>query len=70
VTRKRWPNGVEQPDFFRSSWHPRRRTGCIALDHAQVGTHYLPVIDTREGLAWISQQAALEVHVPQCGRRR
>ncbi len=24
-----------------------------------------PIIDSREGLAWIAQQAALEVHVPQ-----
>ncbi|MDT0440756.1 non-homologous end-joining DNA ligase LigD, partial [Streptomyces doudnae] len=29
------------------------------------GTTTYPIINTREGLAWIAQQAALEVHVPQ-----
>ncbi len=29
------------------------------------GTTTYPIIDTVEGLAWIAQQAALEVHVPQ-----
>ena len=29
------------------------------------GTTTYPLIDSREGLAWIAQQASLEVHVPQ-----
>lgn len=66
VTRKRWPNGVGQPDFFEKQlassapdWLHRE-----SVTHKS-GTTTYPVIDTREGLAWIAQQAALEVHVPQ-----
>ena len=66
VTRKRWPNGVDEPSFFEKQlawsapdWLDRgaSRTGP--------GTTTYPIIDTVEGLAWIAQQAALEVHVPQ-----
>jgi DNA ligase D-like protein (predicted polymerase)/DNA ligase D-like protein (predicted ligase)/DNA ligase D-like protein (predicted 3'-phosphoesterase) len=66
VTRKRWPNGTEQPSFFEKQlassapdWLHRG-----AITHKS-GTTTYPIIDTREGLAWIGQQAALEVHVPQ-----
>ncbi|MFY1621043.1 ATP-dependent DNA ligase [Micromonospora sp. WMMD736] len=66
VTRKRWPNGVEQASFFEKQlassapdWLAR---GTITH---RSGTTTYPIIDTREGLAWIGQQAALEVHVPQ-----
>jgi DNA ligase D-like protein (predicted polymerase)/DNA ligase D-like protein (predicted ligase)/DNA ligase D-like protein (predicted 3'-phosphoesterase) len=66
VTRKRWPNGVGQPEFFEKQlassapdWLQRR-----SVTHKS-GTTTYPVIDTREGLAWIAQQASLEVHVPQ-----
>ncbi len=66
VTRKRWPNGVGQPDFFEKQlassapdWLAR---GTVV--HKSGSTTY-PIVDTREGLAWIAQQASLEVHVPQ-----
>lgn len=66
VTRKRWPNGVAESAFFEKQlassapdWLDR---GTIA--HKSGSTTY-PVINTAEGLAWIAQQAALEVHVPQ-----
>jgi DNA ligase D-like protein (predicted ligase)/DNA ligase D-like protein (predicted polymerase)/DNA ligase D-like protein (predicted 3'-phosphoesterase) len=66
VTRKRWPNGVDEASFFEKQlassapdWLAR---GTIAH---KSGTTTYPIIDTREGLAWIGQQAALEVHVPQ-----
>lgn len=66
VTRKRWPNGVDEASFFEKQfassapdWLAR---GTIVH---KSGTTTYPVIDTREGLAWIAQQAALEVHVPQ-----
>ncbi len=66
VTRKRWPNGVEQGSFFEkqlaSSAPDWLERGTIAQ---KSGTTTYPVIDTVEGLAWIAQQAALEVHVPQ-----
>ncbi|GAA2419579.1 ATP-dependent DNA ligase [Mycolicibacterium llatzerense] len=66
VTRKRWPNGVAQQPFFEKhlassapEWLDRG-----AITHRS-GTTVYPIIDTVEGLAWIAQQAALEVHVPQ-----
>ncbi|GAA2537443.1 ATP-dependent DNA ligase [Mycolicibacterium diernhoferi] len=66
VTRKRWPNGVEQPEFFEKQL---ASSAPDWLDRGSVthrsGTTTYPVIDTAEGLAWIAQQASLEVHVPQ-----
>jgi DNA ligase D-like protein (predicted ligase)/DNA ligase D-like protein (predicted polymerase)/DNA ligase D-like protein (predicted 3'-phosphoesterase) len=66
ATRKRWPNGVDESSFFEKQlassapdWLDR---GTIAH---KSGTTTYPIINTREGLAWIAQQAALEVHVPQ-----
>ncbi len=66
ATRKRWPNGVDQPSFFEKQlassapdWLPR-----ASLVHRS-GTTTYPIIDSATGLAWIAQQAALEVHVPQ-----
>ena len=66
ATRKRWPNGVEQPSFFEKQlassapdWLPR-----ASVTHRS-GTTTYPIIDSVDGLAWIAQQAALEVHVPQ-----
>jgi bifunctional non-homologous end joining protein LigD len=66
TTRKRWPNGVEQSSFFEKQlassapdWLPRAR-----VVHRS-GTTTYPIIDSADGLAWIAQQAALEVHVPQ-----
>jgi bifunctional non-homologous end joining protein LigD len=66
VTRKRWPNGVGGQEFFEKQlassapeWLARG-----SVTHKS-GTTTYPIIDTREGLAWIAQQAALEVHVPQ-----
>ncbi|OBK11732.1 ATP-dependent DNA ligase [Mycobacterium asiaticum] len=66
ATRKRWPNGVDEPAFFEKQlassapdWLPR-----ASITHRS-GTTTYPVIDSIDGLAWIAQQAALEVHVPQ-----
>ncbi|OBI75410.1 ATP-dependent DNA ligase [Mycobacterium asiaticum] len=66
ATRKRWPNGVEEPAFFEKQlassapdWLPR-----ASITHRS-GTTTYPIIDSVDGLAWIAQQAALEVHVPQ-----
>jgi DNA ligase D-like protein (predicted ligase)/DNA ligase D-like protein (predicted polymerase)/DNA ligase D-like protein (predicted 3'-phosphoesterase) len=66
VTRKRWPNGVDEPDFFEKQLASSAPDwlGRGSVTHKS-GTTTYPVIDTREGLAWIAQQAALEVHVPQ-----
>ena len=66
ATRKRWPNGVEQSSFFEKQlaasapeWLARG-----SITHRS-GTTTYPIIDSADGLAWIAQQAALEVHVPQ-----
>ncbi|AKN16243.1 ATP-dependent DNA ligase [Mycobacterium haemophilum DSM 44634] len=66
ATRKRWPNGVDQPSFFEKQlassapdWLPR-----ASVTHRS-GTTTYPIIDSPTALAWIAQQAALEVHVPQ-----
>jgi bifunctional non-homologous end joining protein LigD len=66
VTRKRWPNGVDESAFFEkqlASSAPEwlRRATVV---HRSGSTTY-PIIDSATGLAWIAQQAALEVHVPQ-----
>jgi bifunctional non-homologous end joining protein LigD len=66
ATRKRWPNGVDESSFFEKQL---ASSAPDWLDRANIahrsGTTTYPIIDTREGLAWIAQQAALEVHVPQ-----
>ncbi|HUH71367.1 MAG TPA: ATP-dependent DNA ligase [Mycobacterium sp.] len=66
ATRKRWPNGVDRPSFFEKQlassapdWLPR-----ASVTHRS-GTTTYPIIDSPTALAWIAQQAALEVHVPQ-----
>src|ERR1700730_9071741 len=66
ATRKRWPNGVEEASFFEKqlaesapAWVNR-----ATIEHRSGATTY-PTIDSPAALAWIAQQAALEVHVPQ-----
>lgn len=66
ATRKRWPNGVAEPAFFEKQladsapdWLARAR-----VPHHSRFTTY-PILDSTAALAWIGQQAALEVHVPQ-----
>ena len=66
ATRKRWPNGVHEASFFEKQlassapdWLNR-----ASITHRS-GTTTYPIIETVEALAWIAQQAALEVHVPQ-----
>ncbi|MFZ2530271.1 MAG: ATP-dependent DNA ligase [Rhodococcus sp. (in: high G+C Gram-positive bacteria)] len=65
-TRKRWPNGVDGQAFFEKnlashapSWLDRR-----TVRHKQRTVTY-PLFDTVASLAWLGQQAALELHVPQ-----
>lgn len=66
ATRKRWPNGVEQGSFFEKQL-ASSAPGWLAraeIQHRSGITTY-PIIEDLDGLAWIAQQAALEVHVPQ-----
>jgi len=66
ATRKRWPNGVAEPAFFEkqlaSSAPDWLNRGTLVH---RSGTTTYPIIDSSTALAWIAQQAALEVHVPQ-----
>jgi DNA ligase D-like protein (predicted ligase)/DNA ligase D-like protein (predicted polymerase)/DNA ligase D-like protein (predicted 3'-phosphoesterase) len=66
VTRKRWPNGVDEPSFFEKQL---ASSAPDWIDRASIthksGTTTYPIIDTVEGVAWLAQQASLEVHVPQ-----
>lgn len=77
VTRKRWPNGVDEPPFFQKAlgsgvptWVCRR-----TVHHAERDIDY-PIADSAATLVWFAQLAALELHVPQWffgprgGRRR
>jgi bifunctional non-homologous end joining protein LigD len=66
ATRKRWPNGVEEASFFEKQlaesapdWLNRE-----SVVHRS-GTTTYPIIDSPAAVAWVAQQAALEVHVPQ-----
>ncbi|WP_458687994.1 ATP-dependent DNA ligase [Nocardia tengchongensis] len=66
VTRKRWPNGVDEQSFFEKNlaehapkWLERR-----TVRHSDRPITY-PLIDSVAGMAWLGQQAALELHVPQ-----
>ncbi|MEK8073851.1 ATP-dependent DNA ligase [Rhodococcoides navarretei] len=66
VTRKRWPNGVDQSSFFEKNlaasapdWLDRR-----SMQHSDRIVTY-PLFSTAADLAWLGQQAAIEAHVPQ-----
>ncbi|MFC6009794.1 ATP-dependent DNA ligase [Nocardia lasii] len=66
VTRKRWPNGVDHSDFFEKNL-PEHAPAWIhraAIEHSSRRVVY-PLIDSEAGMAWLGQQAALEIHVPQ-----
>ncbi|MFC4377285.1 ATP-dependent DNA ligase [Nocardia halotolerans] len=66
VTRKRWPNGVDHPDFFEKNL-PEHAPAWIhraAIQHSSRRVVY-PLIGSEAGMAWLGQQAALEIHVPQ-----
>ena len=66
VTRKRWPNGVNTAPFFHKNidkgtpaWIPR-----ATITHKDRTITY-PLLDSPAALAWMGQNAALELHVPQ-----
>jgi bifunctional non-homologous end joining protein LigD len=73
VTRKRWPNGVEQSSFFEKNlpagapdWIPR-----VTLHHQGTrsgrGERDLdyPLVSDTATLVWLAQGGALELHAPQ-----
>ncbi|MEV6774455.1 ATP-dependent DNA ligase [Nocardia sp. NPDC051030] len=66
VTRKRWPNGVEESSFFEKNLpdHSPKWLERQTVQHSDRTVVY-PLIDSVAGMAWLGQQAALELHVPQ-----
>ncbi|NKY84071.1 ATP-dependent DNA ligase [Nocardia veterana] len=66
VTRKRWPNGVADSSFFEKNLasHAPKWIQRMPMEHSDRRVEY-PVIDSVAGLAWLGQQASLEIHVPQ-----
>jgi DNA ligase D-like protein (predicted ligase)/DNA ligase D-like protein (predicted polymerase)/DNA ligase D-like protein (predicted 3'-phosphoesterase) len=65
-TRKRWPNGVDEPSFFEKQLASSAPEWLVrgSITHKS-GTTTYPIINSAEALAWIAQQASLEIHVPQ-----
>ncbi|GMA25474.1 hypothetical protein GCM10025864_32330 [Luteimicrobium album] len=66
VTRKRWPNGVDEQPFFQKDlgagtpdWVQRR-----TIEHKH-STNTYPLANDAATLVWLAQIASLEVHVPQ-----
>lgn len=66
ITRKRWPNGVAETSFFEKNLpgHAPAWLSRQAIEHSDRRVTY-PLVDSEAGLAWLGQQAALEIHVPQ-----
>ena len=66
VTRKRWPNGVAESSFFEKNLpeHAPKWLRRHTIQHSDRRVTY-PLVDSEAGLAWLGQQAALEIHVPQ-----
>src|SRR5690349_12581638 len=66
VTRKRWPNGVDEQSFFEKNLpeHAPKWIERHTVQHSDRPVVY-PVFDSLAGMAWLGQQAALELHVPQ-----
>lgn len=74
VTRVRWPNGTGAPSFFEKnapggtpSWVRTMdvdTSGSRTVDRVPGVLRY-PVVDSLATLVWLSNLAALELHVPQ-----
>jgi bifunctional non-homologous end joining protein LigD len=66
ATRKRWPDGVDEPSFFEKAL-PKSAPDWLTRGNQvhRSGPAVYPIIDSTTALAWIAQQAALEIHVPQ-----
>lgn len=66
VTRIRWPHGVDKERFFEKNLpsHAPKWMDRITLHHSDGDVTY-PLVDEVASLAWLAQQNALELHVPQ-----
>jgi len=71
VTRKRWPDGVMSTPFFEKNL-PRGTPDWVRTVRIETPgsskdrTHLVyPVLESRAGLVWAANLAALELHTPQ-----
>ena len=69
VTLVRWPDGVQKESFFEKdvSRHAPDwiRTARVGTPGGRSEAADFPLIDDAQGLAWVANLAALELHVPQ-----
>jgi bifunctional non-homologous end joining protein LigD len=64
LTVQRYPNGVEQKGFWQKDL-PKHAPDWISrwrYDHGEEGTKDYPVVDGAATLAWLGQEAAMELH--------
>jgi bifunctional non-homologous end joining protein LigD len=64
LTVQRYPNGVEQKGFWQKDL-PKHAPEWITrwrYDHGEEGTKDYPVVDGAATLAWLGQEAAMELH--------
>ena len=64
LTVQRYPNGVEQKGFWQKDL-PKHAPDWITrwrYDHGNEGTKDYPVVDRAATLAWLGQEAAMELH--------
>ncbi|MGO3327169.1 non-homologous end-joining DNA ligase [Gordonia sp. (in: high G+C Gram-positive bacteria)] len=66
ITRKRWPHGTGSSPFFEKALPPGTPDWLarFTIAHAEGKTVY-PVARSAADLVWLTQMAALELHVPQ-----
>lgn len=66
VTRKRWPDGVDNQSFFRKDLEDSAPDWIATADiQHKTTTNAYPLVDDPATLAWFAQVAALELHTPQ-----
>lgn len=73
VTRKRWPDGVEQKPFIEKNlprgapdWVPRMTQHHTGQRSGHEGRDLdYPLVDDEAVLVWLAQSGALELHAPQ-----
>lgn len=74
ITRRRWPDGVDGPDFFEKAVRPGTPAwvGHVRLPRSsneRAGTIDYPLLEgvpaDAAALVWIMQQGTLELHTPQ-----
>jgi bifunctional non-homologous end joining protein LigD len=74
ITRRRWPDGVGQPDFFEKAVRPGTPTWIGHVELRRSSDEFSGYIDypllageasDAAALVWLAQQGVLEFHTPQ-----